>query len=197
MSERKRQVLLSWSLLVCVVLAFVAGVYLPCAEYRDGLRERHQALVDQLARLDRIIRTEPLLRGELAAQERTRLETSSKLVDASSAPLGSASLQRTVAERISSHGVGQTSIQPLQPSRDDVLARLSLNAQLNGSYESLHGLLYELETGLPRIFIDELVIEQRPRQRRRPSRRGRQPVPAATDDVTARIRLSAYMDTER
>jgi hypothetical protein len=188
----RRHGLLAWSLLLCVLAAFFAGAYLPLLDYRDEQRERYAATLDRVQRLQRLARSETRLREELATLDRSRLESSASLVTAGSLSQGSAGLQRLVSDRVAGQGVRQLSIQPLQPLTDQALPQLSLNAQLEGAYDNMHSLLYELETGIPRVFVDELVIETR-RPARRRARRGA-PAVQTTDTVTARLRLSAFME---
>lgn len=103
-----------------------------------------------------------------------------------SEPLAAAALQQRVKSAVTSSGGTLTSTQVLPAVPERGLKRVIINVRMAVSTEALQQVLYALESNLPYLMTDEIVILSRGNQRRRQ-------LPIAVDQLDVRFNLSGYM----
>ena len=97
--------------------------------------------------------------------------------------MGSERLKRIVEQS----GGSLTSTQVLPSTDEEAFQRVSVNARMSVSIEAFQKVLHELESGLPALVVDNVVVLARGARSRRRTRRNR---PLGLD---VRFRLSGYL----
>ena len=113
MNER-RHMILAWVLIVTVVAAVAATVWLPLTEQAQRNHTRIASLDDRVAKIQTLAATQAKLKTSLKNMERSiGSENSNQFVVAKSPTLGAADLQRRVQAIIVENNARQISSQPL------------------------------------------------------------------------------------
>jgi hypothetical protein len=179
-----RQILLAYMLLVSILAAgwFVLGQ--PLREALARGETRLQAQQARVAALERIAAGDPALDPDRSRAEAERLHEflDNAAIDAETVDVGSSLLRRALTDIVEKHGgePGNTRI-----SSDPDAATMTVSAQFETDLPSLVGMLYELETAQPLMFVDLLSIRRRDRYL---------PTEDGTDDpgLLVQIDVSAY-----
>jgi general secretion pathway protein M len=112
----------------------------------------------ELARLATNAAREADLRQEneslIASGQSTNL-----LLDGETTGIAGASLQRLINTIVLQHEGTATSLQVLPPKDEDNLVRISVSLSMSVDIDALRSIIYDLETSLPLIFVDNIVIE--------------------------------------
>ena len=187
--------LLSRSLALALLLAALLGAYqlvlLPVlAAWRQTESEIEQAQT-LLARYRALAEQRAQLAERVRAQEEAA-ETVAGYLTGPSDALAAAALQdrvKSVIERAEGE-LRSTQILPAQAVETGVSARrTAVRIQFGVSVEGLQEVLYELETGEPYLFVDDLSIRERRVRRRRNA-----PETEAVLDVS--VEISGYVRLE-
>ena len=72
--------------------------------------------------------------------------------------IAGANLQRLINTVVQTHGGQATSLQVLPATEENNLVRMSVSLSISADIDSLRGILYELETGQPLVFVDSMSI---------------------------------------
>ncbi len=91
-------------------------------------------------------------------------------LQAGSPDLAAARLQERVKTVIKQAGGKLLSTQNLAPTDDGLFQRITVNVKMRGTIEALSETLYSLESGIPLLFVDNVVVSSRSvrtRKRRR------------------------------
>jgi general secretion pathway protein M len=144
-------------ILLLIVLAVVAGVVAWWAI--DKHREYDRAIdtrLDRLAAYQRIISARSDLDAAIARAG--KLDTAKYMLKNSSPALAAADIQQMVQAVLEAHAMKLTSMQ-IVPHKDDAGRRkITVNVQARGNTEALQKTLYALETSLPYLFVDNLIV---------------------------------------
>lgn len=194
--------LLSRSLAVALLLAALLGAYqlifMPVLAawqqtestigQAQALLQRYRALAEQRAQL-----------AERVSAQEEAAETVSGYLTGPSDALAAAALQdrvKSVIERAEGE-LRSTQILPAQAVEIGVPARrTALRIQFGISVEGLQEVLYELETGEPYLFIDDLNIRER-RVRRRRNAPETDPVLDVSVEISGYVRVEAPASAAR
>ena len=103
-----------------------------------------------------------------------------------SEPLAAAALQQRVKAVVTGSGGSLTSTQVLSTVAEHGLRRITINVRMAVSTDALQRVLYELESNLPYLMTDDIIILSRGAQRRRQ-------VPSGLDLLDVRFNLSGFM----
>jgi general secretion pathway protein M len=134
---------------------------------------RYGAVGDEIEQLESdIVRYQRLLaQGPGLAQSIEQFDAefpiAPYLLDGSNSALAAANLQRRLQEIAAEHGARVISVQVQTPVEDGPLEKISLQARLQADSLAFRDTLYDLETGQPYLFIENLGINVRPTARRR------------------------------
>ena len=174
-----------------VLVVFLAGTVVigPLWERYTSKREVIAELESQLVRFEAISEREPLLANKLAELKK-RLERSGLMIEAKSATLASASLQERIKQVVAASGGTLASTQVLFGKADGEIQRVSVNARMTGSVAEVQSSLYGLESTLPVLVVDDLLIVTR---RARARQRGQDNEIEALLDT--RFQVTGFYDT--
>lgn len=145
--------------------------------------ERIASASGQLQDFQRLAGQLPALREQLATLREQQVLTP-YLIDAANSALAAANVQQRLQALASAHGGRVLSTRVMRGSADGPFERVAVNARLQLSLEGLQAMLYELESGEPYLFVEDLSVMGRP------VRRGRQA--AAGDTGPLETRLTVY-----
>jgi general secretion pathway protein M len=176
--------LLALALLAACVAVIAAGIVLPTVErysaLENGIAESEIALArfeQAAARLPRLEAEQAGLKAALAAQD--------GFLKATGDPLIAAEMQERIKSVVDRAG-GQLKSTQIIPARDENgFRRIAARVEVAGNADTLERVWYEMETGLPFLFVDDFDITAR----QIPRRDRTQPALIALD---TRFEISAY-----
>lgn len=147
---------LAAALLIAVIAISGALAALPWFQWhRLGQNEELQQ--QELARL--LSQTK---RGADLRKENERLiasgQSASLLVAGDTMGIAGANLQRLINTVVETHGGRATSLQVLPATDENNLVRMPVSLSISADIDSLRGILYELETAQPLIFVDSMTL---------------------------------------
>jgi general secretion pathway protein M len=198
MNER-RHMILAWVLIVTVVAAVAATVWLPLTELAQRNHARIVSLDDRVAKIQTLAATQDNLKKSLENMQRSiGSNNSNQFVVAKTPTLGAADLQRRVQAIIVENNARQISSQPLSATNVSDFHKLQVTINFSGSLPAIHDVLYELESGQPRVFIEQLLITKNSARRSRRARTRqqtnlRQAMSTIQRELSVRLMASAYM----
>jgi general secretion pathway protein M len=145
------------AILAGVAIVLAAGVLLPMAEaFVDQRDDAVQAQAD-LARYRAEIAALPRLRAERDVLSRSDAATAA-LLTGDSAALASANLQSLIKTLVERHGGQVRSAQTLSSAPAGGVERVVVQEEISLPVASLAAATYEIESGVPYIFIDATEI---------------------------------------
>ena len=177
---------LSRILALALLGAVLAGLYLlavrPMTEqylhYRRSI-DQSQDLLGQYRRLGASL---PALQSQLDELDRRRASAGTQLQGASDA-LVAADLQNRIKGIVDARGGQLTSTQILAAKDEAELRRIGIRVQMTATVDALYRIFYDLESGKPFLFLDNIDIRQRRARRRRKE---------AADDSNLAVRFDIY-----
>ena len=195
--SKPARVLLAVLLLLASLVALVAvaiGPYYAAQVFAEetALKENELALLERRARSHNRSASQ-----QIVAETNERFK--SALLPGPSLGQASGSLQQRVADVVRKAGATLKSQQALEPVRDAELMSIATRFVMDGTIEQLRQVLHALETGLPLVFVDELLVKTKDSNARSGQRGG-----GAGDErsrVTERVldvemRISAFTTRE-
>ncbi len=177
---------LSRILALALLGAVLATLYLlavrPMTEqylhYRQSI-DQSQDLLGQYGRLGASL---PALQSQLDELDRRRVSAGTQLQGASDA-LVAADLQNRIKGIVDARGGQLTSTQILAAKDEAELRRIGIRVQMTATVDALYQIFYDLESGKPFLFLDNIDIRQRRARRRRKE---------AADDSNLAVRFDIY-----
>jgi hypothetical protein len=163
---------------VAVLLALMAWVAANDAAYRD-LQASYELKSEMLDTLKERSLTDPLKSASAA------VDFDKATIWAPSETVAASALQRYLLERLERAGGVVQSVQAEAKSETVPPGFQRLSAQLgfDASITALQGFLFEIETGLPLVFVDSLAVQPAPAV---------QPDAPAGDRVRVGLTLTSY-----
>jgi general secretion pathway protein M len=178
-------------LAVLILIVVIAGLWSLAALPLWRTYTTNRALIEEhrnnIERFGRIAATTQELEAALARLER-RPEVRSFTLEDQSPTLAAATLQERVKRLVESAGGRLTSTQVLESSPVGGFQKVGINVRMSVDVAAFQQVLHGLETGLPVMLVDEVIVLAR-RTRRRSRRKG--PEPPSLLDV--RFELSGYL----
>lgn len=174
-------------------LLALALLLLPLAlVYRVGVLPAWQAYVAQGERIDqartqlhsyqRLAAQLPGLRRQLAELGEQQ-QLAPYLVEAPNSALAAAVVQQRLQALAEANEGRVLSTRVLRVAADGSFERVAVSARLQIALEGLQAMLYELETGQPYLFVEDLSVMTRP------VRRGRQTASVGSELLETRLTL--------
>jgi len=186
---------LAIALLLVLCGAIVRGVALPLWDtYTRNEREIEQQR-DHIFRFTRVAASLDGLERRVADVERARAGNHQTLPE-SSPTFAAAALQERVKSIVTDSGGKLTSTQVLPAVTEGAFTRVTIAVRMSVSNPVLQRALYDLEAGVPYLFVDKLMVIARRIRRPRVFRRRGVPVsppPPATQSLDVRFNLSGYL----
>ena len=174
--------LLSRTLAVVLLgVALLGGWRLVAAPLLAAHQENERGIEDAQALLQRyraLAEQRPALAERLAEQEE-RAAAAAGYLEGPSDALAAAQLQDRVKSVVESAGgeLRTTQILPAETLEDQLgFRRTTIRVQIVVGIEGLAATLYELETGLPYLLIDDITVRQERVRRRRRGEDAQEPV---------------------
>jgi general secretion pathway protein M len=141
------------AIVVVLLIAVVAPVTLSFAEQSDEVAQSRDQLADYRAQ----IASRPVLEARLAAIDKQDASTAG-LLRGDSTALAAANMQGLVTALLHRHGGQVRSMQNLPSSFTGGLEKIDVQFELSVPLASLKSVIYQLETGLPFLYIDQMAI---------------------------------------
>ncbi len=174
-------------LLGLVLLASALGVQ-PIFEKVRVVDDALQYNRDMVERLSRSLASSSSYDAPIDAVQ-VRVDESELYIRADTEPLAAAAVQEFLKRAVGLHGGELRSVQSLPSLQEDDLTRVGLRVVMTGQFSPMIRILYELETGEPYLFVDNLQIKSTTRRRRRKQ----QP---AIDTLSIRFDVFGYLPPE-
>lgn len=180
-------------LLLCAVtfLAFVEPLLTQARLYDDSLT----TILAQRARFSAEAAALPDLRAQIKTLRRTP-GPRNEYIDGDTVSRAAASLLETVKTSVSAGGATLVSAQVLSKSDSSAEsgspARIAVRAQMKASSKALQQVFYQLESGRPTLFMDQVSITGRV-VRRHSGRRGQKPNNRETLTLDVRFDVTGFM----
>ena len=174
-------------LLGLVLLASALGVQ-PIFEKVRVVDDALQYNRDMVERLSRSLASRSSYDAPIDALQ-VRVDESELYIRADTEPLAAAAVQEFLKRAVGLHGGELRSVQSLPSLQEDDLTRVGLRVVMTGQFSPMIRILYELETGEPYLFVDNLQIKSTTRRRRRKQ----QP---AIDTLSIRFDVFGYLPPE-
>jgi general secretion pathway protein M len=177
--------ILAVALLLVAVLVALELVVAPVWRTYFGNRQSIGQYRDDIERFSRLATQAEGLEEALGKLQQS--DTLSRFVlDEESETRAAAALQERLKQVVTGSGGSLTSTQVLPAEQREGFNRITVNVRMAVSTEALQGVLYELESGLPYLMVDQVLILSR-------GRRNRRRVAPVTDVLDVRFNLTGYM----
>lgn len=147
-----------------VVRVIVVPVWTTYVDNRDAIIQMEETIV-RYSRLSAQVESLRLALGE--AQDTDELDRYTLAQE--SEPLAAAALQERVKSVVTDSGGTLTSTQVLPTEAEQGFKRIIVNVRMAVTIDTLQRVLYELETGLPYLLVDDIIVLARGARRRRAS----------------------------
>lgn len=176
--------MLAVALLLVPVVLLVTGLVLPTIERYDTLESGIADSALALGRFETAAARLPLLESQQKSLQQA-LATQNGFLKATNDALMAAEMQARIKSVVDRSG-GQLKSTQILPARDENgFRKVTARVEVLGSTETLRQVWYEMEAGVPFLFIDNFEIDSRAQPRR-----DRTAAPQIMLDV--RFELSAY-----
>lgn len=154
-ASQQRQ--LAVGLLVIAALLLLCVTILPVSLANRALNGEIETLHGRLQRLETIASQDEELRARYS-KLRQNQATRGYFLQGDSEAVASADLQRILKNITTAHGTQLMSTQILPAVTEDSLTRVSLRVRIRGPMEGLVESLYELESNLALLFLDNISV---------------------------------------
>jgi len=154
-ASRQRQIAVG--LLVIAAILLLCVTILPVTLANRALNGEIETLHGRLQRLETIASQDEELRARYT-KLRQNQATRGYFLQGDSEAVASAELQRILKNITTAHGTQLMSTQILPAVTEDSLTRVSLRVRIRGPVEGLVESLYELESNLALLFLDNISI---------------------------------------
>lgn len=185
-NSRRTAVLL---LIVAIILVYLLGFHwfiIRHIDYGDEVSE----LATQLERFQRVAAQREQVEEQLSSLQGRRSE-SNLFLEEGDFNEAAAGMSERLNQMVSTQADDNCQIVSRQPVRARVVERfekVTVNVRMRCDIEDLMKVLYQLETGVPMIFVEELTVIK-PRARRRT--RNQESTPVSELDI--RFNMSGYL----
>jgi general secretion pathway protein M len=186
-SQLTHRVAAAGLLLLAVLLLFALVARPLWARYAANV-EAIETLEDNVVRFEAIAKRQAAVEKELRRLE-DALDLGALTFQADSATLAAANLQERVKSAVQQAGGSLTSTQVLEPEPLGDFERISVNVRMTGPTPVLQKSLYALESALPLLVVDDLLVVSRRAARRK---RGQNVV--QQDRLDVRYRVIGFYD---
>lgn len=175
--------LLALLLLGAVIALLVAAVYFPLQRAHQHYDEAIDEFQDRTARYLRIAAQKPLIEQNI--DELKRRNASRFYLKASAPALAAAELQQMAQAVLDSHELKVESTQIVAHKDELPRRKITVNFRLRGRLEPIQQALFELETTMPYLFLDNVAI-------RSTTVRNFRPTPGVEPEVLLQFDLYGY-----
>lgn len=175
--------LLALLLLAAVMALFFSAVYFPLQRAHQHYDEAIVDIQDRTERYLRVAAQKPLIEQNLG--ELKRRNASRFYLKASAPALAAAELQQMAQAVLDGHALKVESTQIVAHKDDLPRRKVTVNFRLRGQLEPIQHALYDLESTMPYLFLDNVAI-------RSTTVRNFRPTPGVEPDVLLQFDLYGY-----
>ncbi|TCK08768.1 type II secretion system protein GspM [Marinobacterium mangrovicola] len=186
---------LAVALLVVVTLLLIRILLVPLWVSWSDYAARIDALENRLAVYERLAEGLPEAKARLAALQANQPSDDWYLAQATPA-LAAAGLQQLLHRQVGIGGAQVISTQILNRDDDSPLQPVSIQVHLRGELNDLVDLLYNIESGRPVLFVDNLRVLANPRRQISARVRNQRDRAAAIPALDVRFDLIGYTGQE-
>lgn len=180
--------ILALALLLGLVLSVAAFGVLPFAQKVRTTNDALDQSREMIARLSRSA-AHPASYGAQIDVLQARINQSGLYIRADTEPLAAAAVQEHLKRAVGLHGGELRSVQSLPSLPEEDLTRVGLRVVMTGALGPMIHVLYELESGEPYLFVDNLQIQSIKRRRQRNQEQ-------QVDTLSIRIDVYGYLPPE-
>jgi general secretion pathway protein M len=141
-----------------VLTLVIAGALVPFANRLADLDEQKRIAAGAVERLVARIGDREGFAERLTALEQ-EVAASKTHIEAETPALGSAVMQQLLAAAAARHGIQVASVQVLPGTAEAGFQRIALRADVQGPLPGMTGLLHDLESGRPYMFVEAIDIQ--------------------------------------
>lgn len=170
-------------------LLFFGALFPAWSRYQNNREEIVQHR-DHIERFSRIAANQSALERQVQQLER-QLEANRYGLSQSTTTLAAAFLQERLKKTVEETGGSLASTRVLPPAEDGTFYRVAVNVRMRVTVEALQKVLYDLESGVPYLMVDNLVVLSRA-SRRRANRNRKNPRPV-NNTLDVRFDLTGLM----
>jgi general secretion pathway protein M len=184
------------ALLLLALVMFGAYLFLvePLVVGYDAIDRGIDDAQDQLAHFDRLAAMRPAVAQQLQ-QVDSQQNTQGYYLSGGTDALAAAALQDRINALVADNGGTLRSTQPMPGVEEQGFRRITLKVQLTATTEELFDTLYELESGAPILFVDDLDIQSRIERRQTSDKAGANES-QATPLLVVAFDLSGYLPVQ-
>ena len=176
----------------------MSGAYLflvePLVVGHDSIYREIDDAQEQLAHFERLAAMRPAVAQQLQ-QVGSQQTAQGYYLSGGTDALAAAGLQDRINALVAANGGTLRSTQPMPGVEEQGFRRITLKVQLTATIEELFDTLYELESGAPVLFVEELDIQSRIVRRQTSDKAGvneSQPIPL----LAVAFDLSGYLPVQ-
>ena len=170
MNEISYQRWLALGLLALVLLIVIFVAIVPLVSTGLGYHEQKQELAFRLQRSKQIVaRKDDVV--ENIERIKQQYQSQNYFSTRDTVALASADLQKFIKSTISQAGGQLTSTQVLPSSSESGFNRVTVKVRMSGDIEDLRSVLYEIETSVPVMIVDQIDIRPVRGKRNRKTRK--------------------------
>ncbi|WP_305910015.1 type II secretion system protein GspM [Methylomarinum sp. Ch1-1] len=170
LSEISYQRWMAIGLLLCVVMLVIFAAIVPLVSTGLAYHEEKQELAFRLQRYRQIAARKDDV-AESIKRIKQQYQAQGYFSNRDTVALASADLQKFIKSAIAQAGGELTSTQVLPSSHQDGLLRISVKVRMSGDIEVLRNVLYEIESSVPVVIIDQIDVRPVRGRRNRKTRR--------------------------
>lgn len=161
------------ALLLLALVIFSAYLFLaePLVVGYDAIDREIEDAQDQLAHFERLAAMRPAVAQQLQ-QAGSQQTAQGYYLSGGTDALAAAGLQDRIRALVANHGGTLRSTQPMPGVEEQGFRRITLKVQLTATTEELFDTLYELESGAPILFVEDLDIQSRIERRQTSDKAG-------------------------
>ena len=184
------------ALLLLAVVMFGAHLFLvePLVVGYDAIDREIDDAQEQLAHFERLAAMRPAIARQLQ-QAGSQQTAQGYYLNGGTDALAAAGLQDRINALVANNGGTLRSTQPMPGVEEQGFRRITLKVQLTATIEELFDTLYELESGAPILFVEDLDIQSRIVRRQTRDKAGvneSQPIPL----LAVAFDLSGYLPVQ-
>jgi len=170
MNELMYQRWISLGLLVVTLLLVVFIVIMPLVSAGLDYHQQKQELVFRLQRAQQLVARKDQVKDDIQ-QIKRQYQQQNYFSTSSTVALASANLQKFIKSVISQAGGQLTSTQVLPSKNEDGFNRVTVKVRMSGDIEVLRNVLYETESSVPLMIVDQIDIRPVRGKRNRKTRK--------------------------
>lgn len=158
--EERQNSVLAVGILIAVLLLLYAGVIMPALTRRTEYRNEIGELQFQQTRFEKVASQRNSITKQLKQLRRQQIDTSGFLKEKSES-LAAADLQNHIKNIIDSKGGNLISTQVIQHKSNVSFPYATIRIQMSASIVVLQEIIYNLESGSPTLFLDNVYLQRR------------------------------------